>query len=115
MSPMMTTRSAGRPSAASRGGGTGSQGGEVNDGVDGVPDFSTIIAQQLRNLLPTIVAQVGDQGRGQGNGKNQNGVAINDNIRGDVMNVIENNDRREAVVGMSWEDFKTSTGEDIVN
>ncbi|GJW61566.1 hypothetical protein Tco_0110901, partial [Tanacetum coccineum] len=60
------------------------QGSEVNDGVNGVPDFSTIIVQQLQNLLPTIVAQVGDQGRGQGNGRNQNGDAVNDNIRGDV-------------------------------
>ncbi|GKD93380.1 hypothetical protein Tco_1373217, partial [Tanacetum coccineum] len=40
----------------------GGQGSEVNDGANGVPDFSTIIAQQLQNLLPTIVAQVGDQG-----------------------------------------------------
>ncbi|GKB80190.1 hypothetical protein Tco_0947085 [Tanacetum coccineum] len=131
MPPRMTTRSAGRPAAASRGGGTGGragrgggrtggrsgdqgngridgqggqvggQGSEVNDGVDGVPDFSTIIAQQLRNLLPTIVAQVGDQGRGQGNGRNQNGDAINDNIRGDVRNVIENNDRR----GCTYKEF----------
>ncbi|GKD08152.1 reverse transcriptase domain-containing protein, partial [Tanacetum coccineum] len=67
-----------------RGGQVGGQGSEVNDGVNGVPDFSTIIAQQLQNLLPTIVAQVGDQGRGQGNGRNQNGDAVNDNIRGDV-------------------------------
>ncbi|GJV76410.1 putative reverse transcriptase domain-containing protein [Tanacetum coccineum] len=29
----------------------GGQGNEVNDGVDGVPNFSTIIAQQLQNLL----------------------------------------------------------------
>ncbi|GJR43128.1 putative reverse transcriptase domain-containing protein [Tanacetum coccineum] len=57
---------------------------EVNDGVNGVPDFSTIITQQLQNLLPTIVAQVGDQGRGQGNSRNQNGDAVNDNIRGNV-------------------------------
>ncbi|GKB18215.1 reverse transcriptase domain-containing protein, partial [Tanacetum coccineum] len=49
-----------------------------------IPGFSTIITQQLQNLLPTIVAQVGDQGRGQGNGRNQNGDAVNDNIRGDV-------------------------------
>ncbi|GJY73877.1 putative reverse transcriptase domain-containing protein [Tanacetum coccineum] len=41
--------------------GQGGQGSKVNDGVDGVPEFSIIIAQQLRNLLPTIVAQVGDQ------------------------------------------------------
>ncbi|GJZ10186.1 reverse transcriptase domain-containing protein [Tanacetum coccineum] len=76
MPPRMTTRSAGRPGAASRGEGTGGQtdrgggrtkgrsgdqdndrndgqgdqvggqGREVNDGVDGVPDFSTIIIQQ---------------------------------------------------------------------
>ncbi|GKD34016.1 reverse transcriptase domain-containing protein, partial [Tanacetum coccineum] len=63
-----------------QGGQVGGQGCEVNDGFNGVLDFSTIIAQ----LLPTIVAQVGDQGRGQGNGRNQNGNAINDNIRGDV-------------------------------
>nr|GFA24126.1 reverse transcriptase domain-containing protein [Tanacetum cinerariifolium] len=66
------------------GGQVGGQGSEVNDGVNGVPDFSTIIAQQLQNLLPTIIAQVGDQGRGQGNCRNQNGNAVNDNIRGDV-------------------------------
>ncbi|GJT63817.1 hypothetical protein Tco_1015297 [Tanacetum coccineum] len=77
-----------------QGGQVGGQGSEVNNGVDGVPDFSTIIAQQLQNLLPTIVAQVGDQGRGQGNGRNQNNNAINDNIRGDVRNVIENNNHR---------------------
>nr|GEZ09617.1 putative reverse transcriptase domain-containing protein [Tanacetum cinerariifolium] len=132
----MTTRSAGRPAAASRGRGTGGQvsgqGREVNDGVDRVPDFSTIIAQQLQNLLPTIVVHVGNQGRGQGNCRNQNGDAVNDNIQGDVRNVIENNDRRgctykeflacnskeydggrEAIVGMSWEDFKTLNREEF--
>ncbi|GJR02774.1 putative reverse transcriptase domain-containing protein [Tanacetum coccineum] len=66
------------------GGQVGGQGNKVNDGVNGVLDFSTIIAQQLQNLLPTIVAQVGDQGRGQGNGRNQNGNAANDNIGVDV-------------------------------
>ncbi|GJV73783.1 hypothetical protein Tco_1493778 [Tanacetum coccineum] len=45
-----------------QGGQVGGQGSEVNDGVDGVPNFSTIIAQQLQNLRPTILAQVGDQG-----------------------------------------------------
>ncbi|GJY72353.1 hypothetical protein Tco_0476056 [Tanacetum coccineum] len=119
MPPTMTTQSAGRPTAASRGWGTGGRAGrgggrtrgrsgdqgdgrnngqggqvgghgrEVNDGVDKVPDFSTIIAQQLQNLLPTIVAQVGDQGRGQGIGRNQNGDAINDYIRDDVGNVTK--------------------------
>ncbi|GJX46436.1 hypothetical protein Tco_0271626 [Tanacetum coccineum] len=86
MPPRMMTRSAGRVTAAPRGGRTGGrngrrgdrtrgrsgdqgngaidgqggqvggQGTEVNDSVDGVPDFSTIIAQQLQNLLPTILA-----------------------------------------------------------
>nr|GEY93957.1 putative reverse transcriptase domain, ribonuclease H-like domain, aspartic peptidase domain protein [Tanacetum cinerariifolium] len=37
-----------------QGGQVGGQGSEVNDGVDGVSDYSTILAQQLRNLLPTI-------------------------------------------------------------
>nr|GEX90621.1 putative reverse transcriptase domain-containing protein [Tanacetum cinerariifolium] len=45
-----------------QGGQVGGQGSEVNDGVDGIPDFSTIISQKLQNLLPTIVAQVGSQG-----------------------------------------------------
>nr|GFA56836.1 reverse transcriptase domain-containing protein [Tanacetum cinerariifolium] len=39
------------------------QGSEVNDGVNGVLDFSTIISQQLQNLLPIIIAQ-GDVSRG---------------------------------------------------
>ncbi|GJT83530.1 hypothetical protein Tco_1057872 [Tanacetum coccineum] len=69
------------------------QGREVNDGVDGVPDFSTIIAQQLHNLLPTIVTQVGNHGRGQGNRRNQNDDAVNDNIRGDIRNVTRSNNR----------------------
>ncbi|GKB61193.1 putative reverse transcriptase domain-containing protein, partial [Tanacetum coccineum] len=118
MPPRMTTQSAGRPVAASRGGGTGvqdgrgggrtrgrsgdqsnggiggrggqvsGQGSVVNDGVDGVPDFSTIIAQQLQNLLPTIVAQVGDQGR------NQDSDAINDNTKGDVSSLVTPESKR---------------------
>nr|GEX59747.1 hypothetical protein [Tanacetum cinerariifolium] len=78
----------------------------------------------------------GDQGRGQGNGRNQNDDAMNDNIRGNVRNVIENNNRRvctykeflacnpkeddvnggairtlgrEVTVGMSWDNFKNHT------
>ncbi|GKF69927.1 hypothetical protein Tco_0202984, partial [Tanacetum coccineum] len=81
--------------------GQGGQDSEVNDGVDRVLDFSTFISQQLRNLLPTIIAQVCDQGRGKRNGRNQNGDAINDNIRGDVRNVIRNNDRR----GCTYKEF----------
>ncbi|GJV07697.1 putative reverse transcriptase domain-containing protein [Tanacetum coccineum] len=43
----------------------------VNRGVGGAPDFSTIIAQQLQNLLPVILAQVNNQG----NVGNQNGCS----------------------------------------
>ncbi|GKA47587.1 reverse transcriptase domain-containing protein [Tanacetum coccineum] len=126
MPPTMTTRSAGWPGAASRAGGTGGragrgggrtrgrsgdqddgrndgpggqvggQGSEVNCGVDGVPDLSTIIAQQLHNLLPTI-----SQGRGQGVGRNQNCDAVNDHIRGDSGNAIEGNDHR----GYTYKEF----------
>ncbi|GJW34429.1 putative reverse transcriptase domain-containing protein [Tanacetum coccineum] len=77
------------------------QGVEVNEGVDGVPNFFTNIAQQLQNLLLTILAQVGNQGSNQGDNKNQSGIAVNDNIRGDVRNVIENNDRR----GCTYKEF----------
>nr|GEU61465.1 reverse transcriptase domain-containing protein [Tanacetum cinerariifolium] len=60
----------------------------------GVPDFSAITAQQFQNLLPTLLAQVGSQDSNQGNGRNQNGDAVNDNIQGDVRNVIVSKDRR---------------------
>ncbi|GJV38582.1 hypothetical protein Tco_1411059 [Tanacetum coccineum] len=84
-----------------QGGQVGSQGTEVNDGVNGVPDFSTIIAQQLHNLLPTILAQVGDQGSNQGDDRNQIVNVINDNIQVSVRNVIENNDCR----GCTYKEF----------
>nr|GEV46527.1 hypothetical protein [Tanacetum cinerariifolium] len=86
MPPRMRTRSVGRPAAESLGGGTGvrvGRGGRgrrpreegVNGNVEGAnrgaPDFSTIIAQQLQNLLSTMLAQVGNQG----NVGNQNGCS----------------------------------------
>ncbi|GJR44752.1 hypothetical protein Tco_1312855 [Tanacetum coccineum] len=71
MPPRVMTRSVGRPAATPQGKGTGGRVcREVNEGVDRVPDFSTIISQQLQNLLPTTLAQ------------------------GDVRNVIMNNGRR---------------------
>ncbi|GKE38962.1 hypothetical protein Tco_1462367 [Tanacetum coccineum] len=62
------------------------QGLGANEGVEGVngnvekvnrgtPDFSTIIAQQLQNLLPAMLAQVGNQGKFG----NQNGNVVNEN------------------------------------
>ncbi|GJR47942.1 reverse transcriptase domain-containing protein [Tanacetum coccineum] len=49
----------------------------VHRGVGGAPDFSTIIAQQLQNLLPAILAQVGNQG----NVGNQNGNVVNEKVQ----------------------------------
>ncbi|GJV28667.1 putative reverse transcriptase domain-containing protein [Tanacetum coccineum] len=43
------------------GGQGNNRGVRANRGFDGVPDFSTIIVQQLHNLLPTLIAQVGSQ------------------------------------------------------
>ncbi|GJX13547.1 putative reverse transcriptase domain-containing protein [Tanacetum coccineum] len=108
----------------------------VNGGVGGAPDFSTIIAQQLQNLLPAILAQVGNQG----NVGNQNGNVVNENVQENVRNVLVNGNRdmsgcsidqkvkytagslvgkaltwwnsqirtlsREVAVSMSWNDFK---------
>ncbi|GKA98655.1 hypothetical protein Tco_0826592 [Tanacetum coccineum] len=108
MPPRMTTRSAGQPTAAPQSRGMGErvgrgarrtrelvrrnnetigelygqgndQGVEANRGVDGVPDFFTIISQQL----------------------NQNDNAVNGNTQGDDRNVIMNNDRR----GCTYKEF----------
>ncbi|GJY69597.1 putative reverse transcriptase domain-containing protein [Tanacetum coccineum] len=155
MPPRMTTQSAGQSTAAprgertggrtSRGGGrtgeptgrvggrTGDQDGQggdrgnrANRGVDEVPDFSMVIAQQLQDLLPTIIAQVGNHAS---------------NIQGDVRNVIMNNGRggcsykkflacnpkdydgnggaivqtrgQEAAVDMTWENFKALMREEL--
>ncbi|GJU60808.1 putative reverse transcriptase domain-containing protein [Tanacetum coccineum] len=51
-----------------QGSGRGSQGGgKGGQGSGQVPEFATIIAQQLQNLLPTIVAQAGNHVNNQGN------------------------------------------------
>ncbi|GKD25950.1 hypothetical protein Tco_1232164 [Tanacetum coccineum] len=93
MPPRVRTRSVGQPVTESRGGGTGERVGRGgrgrrpkeegvnrnvegdNEGVGGAPDFSTIIAQQLQNLLPAMLAQVDNQG----NVGNQNGNVVNEN------------------------------------
>ncbi|GKB88585.1 reverse transcriptase domain-containing protein [Tanacetum coccineum] len=120
----MRTRSAGRLAAESRGGGTGGRadrgGGNVreprrrniphtivepegqgndhgvgaNVSVGGVPEFSTIIAQQLQNLLPIILPQVGNHVNNPEN-------IVDDNTQGDVRNVIVNNARR----GCTYKEF----------
>ncbi|GKE02210.1 hypothetical protein Tco_1390193 [Tanacetum coccineum] len=55
----------------------------------GALDFSMIIAQQLQNLLPAMLAQVSNQG----NVGNQNGNVVNKNIQENVRNVIVNGNR----------------------
>ncbi|GJS89063.1 putative reverse transcriptase domain-containing protein [Tanacetum coccineum] len=69
----------------------------VNKGVGGAPDFSTIISQQLQNLLPAILAQAGNQG----NVGNQNGNVVNENVQENVRNVLVDGNR----VGCSYKEF----------
>nr|GEZ24634.1 reverse transcriptase domain-containing protein [Tanacetum cinerariifolium] len=102
MPPTMTTRSAGRPAAASRRVGTGGRAGRGSGRTRG---------------------RFGDQVRGQGNGRNP---AVNENAWGDVSRGCTNKEflacnpkeydgkgGREAVVGISWEDFTTLTREEF--
>nr|GEU59437.1 retrotransposon protein, putative, Ty3-gypsy subclass [Tanacetum cinerariifolium] len=138
MSPRMMTQSDSQPVAESQGGRTGVNGNVERDnrGVGGAPNFSTIIAQQLQNLLPTILAQVGKPG----NVRNQNGNVVNENIQDNIKNVLVNDNwdmsgcsidqkvkytaglfvgkaltwwnsqictlSQKVVVSMSWNDFK---------
>ncbi|GJX61144.1 putative reverse transcriptase domain-containing protein [Tanacetum coccineum] len=129
MPPRIRTRSAGRPTVESLGGGTGKRVGrggrgrrpkEGNDkhvedlngqGNDrgirdnrnvegangGAPDFSMIIAQQLHNLLPALLAQVSNRG----NVGNQNGNVVNENVHENIRNVMVNGIR----VGYSYKEF----------
>ncbi|GJT18068.1 hypothetical protein Tco_0876774 [Tanacetum coccineum] len=97
----MITQSAGRATAAPRGGRTIRQtgrGGGRTRGRSGDPGNGRIDGQggQVGDQ-----AQLGSQGSDQGNGRNQNGDAVNDNIQGDVRNVIENNDHR----GCTYKEF----------
>ncbi|GJR14883.1 reverse transcriptase domain-containing protein [Tanacetum coccineum] len=91
----MRTRSVSRPAAESLGGGTGANrgvegvNGNVKRANGGAPDLSTIIAQQLQNLLPAMLAQVSSQG----NVRNQNGNMVNENVQGNVGNVMVNGNR----------------------
>nr|GEX47638.1 hypothetical protein [Tanacetum cinerariifolium] len=63
--------------------------GNVEGANEGAPNFSTIIAQKLQNLLPALIAQVGNQG----NDGNQNGNMVNENASENVRNVLVNGNR----------------------
>ncbi|GJV30568.1 hypothetical protein Tco_1387016 [Tanacetum coccineum] len=87
MPPRMRTQSAGRPAAESLGGGTGERLVEV----EGVEDLRKV--------------------SNQGNVGNQNGNVVNENVQGNVGNVLVNDNRirmlsREVDVSMSWNDFQ---------
>nr|GEX82197.1 reverse transcriptase domain-containing protein [Tanacetum cinerariifolium] len=78
----------GQPSKGSRI--TSDQGGRGNGSngcIDEVPDFSTVIAQQLQDLLPTIITQVGGHIGNQWINESQNDNAVEDSIHEDVRNV----------------------------
>ncbi|GJS67425.1 putative reverse transcriptase domain-containing protein [Tanacetum coccineum] len=111
MPPRMRTLSDGWPAAESLGGGTGvrvGRGGRgrrpreegVNGNVEGAnrgaPDFLTIIAQQLQNLLPAMLAQVSNRG----NVGNQNGNMVNENVQENIRNVIVNGNWIEKMKSM---------------
>ncbi|GJW48776.1 putative reverse transcriptase domain-containing protein [Tanacetum coccineum] len=69
----------------------------VEGANEGAPDFSTIIAQQLQNLLPAMPAQVSNRE----NVGNQNGNVVNENVKENIGNVIVNGNR----VGCSYKEF----------
>ncbi|GKC20735.1 hypothetical protein Tco_1022885 [Tanacetum coccineum] len=83
MSSRMMTRCACRSANAPRGGRTG---GRVGRGVGRVRERTVKPEGQGNDR--------GNQGDNQGINRNQNGEAANDNIQGDVRNVIGNNGRR---------------------
>ncbi|GJS13811.1 putative reverse transcriptase domain-containing protein [Tanacetum coccineum] len=144
MRPRMTTRSAGRPAAASRERGTGGradrggdrtrgcfgdqgggridgqsgpvggQGGEVNDGVNGVPDFSTIIAQyshtKNNDRRGCTYKEFLACNRKEYDGKG--GVVVYTRwIK--KRESVQDMSGREVVVGMSWDNFKVLMREEF--
>ncbi|GJV82456.1 putative reverse transcriptase domain-containing protein [Tanacetum coccineum] len=116
---IMTIHNAGRRTATPRGGKMGGQigrggrrteeqtcqgdgrGNRTNGGIDEVPNFSTVIDQQLQDMLPTIVAQVGDHISNQGIKGSRNDNAADDNIHEDVRNVNVSNGQS----GCSYKEF----------
>ncbi|GJU78191.1 reverse transcriptase domain-containing protein [Tanacetum coccineum] len=69
----------------------------VEEPIGGATQFSTIIAKQLQNLLPAMLAQVSNRG----NVGNRNGNVVNENVQENVGNVIVNGNW----VGCSYKDL----------
>nr|GEX91275.1 hypothetical protein [Tanacetum cinerariifolium] len=95
--PTMTTRNVGRRTAATRGGRTGGQAGRG----DGRTKEQAGRGGRRTDLLPTIVAQVGDHVSNQGNIGSQNDNATDDSIHEDDRNVNLGNGRN----GCSYKEF----------
>ncbi|GJZ54577.1 reverse transcriptase domain-containing protein [Tanacetum coccineum] len=96
--------------------------GNVEGANGGAPDFSMIIAQQLQNLLPAMLAQVSNRG----NVGNQNGNVVNGSVSrerfvdqkvkytagsfvGKALTWWNSHIRalsQEVAISMSWNDFK---------
>ncbi|GJW31376.1 putative reverse transcriptase domain-containing protein [Tanacetum coccineum] len=99
MSPRVMTRSAGRPAAASRGGGTGrrvgSEGRRVREPRRRNVELTCKPEGQGSNQ--SVKAQVGNQG----NVGNQNGNVVNENVQENVRNVLVNGNR----VSCSYKEF----------
>ncbi|GKC32217.1 hypothetical protein Tco_1039511 [Tanacetum coccineum] len=137
MPPTMTTSNAGRRTAASRGERTGRQtgrgGGRTGEQTDrgGGRTGKRGGRGGGRDLLPTIIAQVGDHISNQGINGSRNDNVDDDSIHEDVRNVnVSNGQNRysykefvackpkefdgkdgvtrgwEAAVGITWESFK---------
>nr|GEV14856.1 hypothetical protein [Tanacetum cinerariifolium] len=135
MPPRMTTQSAGHATVAPRGGRTCRRTGRGGGKTRGR------LGDQGNGKINGQGSQVGNQGNNQRYLRNQNSDAINENIQGDVRNVIVNNNRkgctykeflacnpkeydekggaiihtrnREAAVRMPREDFKNLTREEF--
>lgn len=91
-----------------RGGRTGGRGGRAggrgtggDDTGNETPDVATIIAQQLRELLPTIVTQVGDHMSNQGNNVSGNNQADKNGGSDHVNDGNHNNGNR----GCNYKEF----------
>ncbi|GKF79929.1 hypothetical protein Tco_0235497 [Tanacetum coccineum] len=60
------------------------EGERVDEPVEVVVGLKVILVIRIMDGWSRWLTQVGDQGRGQGNGRKQNGDAVNDNIWGDI-------------------------------
>ncbi|GJS32789.1 putative reverse transcriptase domain-containing protein [Tanacetum coccineum] len=88
------------------GGQRGDQGIRENGGDDEFPDFFTVIAQQLQDLLPTIIAQVGNHAsniegdvRSVNMGNGQNGCSYKEFM---ACNLKDYDGKGGAIVYTSW-------------